>query len=108
MDHKLLSRFEAGIAGLAATLLKGTKKPRAGEGAGLVRRKCASKLAAYGGSRREAAPTRLLLRGLEVSDRCLRGGQAGDGHAVRRARDVAQAELVTELHGLRVAAVFAV
>ena len=35
MDHNPLSRFEAGIAGLAATPLKGTKKPRAGEGAGL-------------------------------------------------------------------------
>jgi hypothetical protein len=41
------------------------------------------------------------------SDRGLGGGEAGDGHAVRRAAHVVEAELVAELHRVRIAAVFA-
>ena len=45
------------------------------------------------------------LGGGGLAQRGLGGGEAGDADAVRRARDVVQAELVTELDGGGVAAV---
>ena len=44
----------------------------------------------------------MLLR-----QRGLGGGEAGDRHAEGRAAHVVQAELVAELHAVRIAAVFA-
>ena len=63
----------------------------------------------------ESAPPKwqlLLLRRLGGSggflfERGLRGGEAGDGHAERRAAHVGEADLVAELHRVRVATVFA-
>ena len=50
----------------------------------------------------------LLLRvGAGLFDRGLGGGEAGDGDAVRRARNVGEAGLMAELHRVRVATVFA-
>ena len=45
--------------------------------------------------------------GLFLLERSLGCGQTGNGHAVRRARDIAEAELVAELHGVRITAMFA-
>src|SRR5690606_19576837 len=47
------------------------------------------------------------LGGLGFLDRGLGGGEAGDRHAVGRAGHVGEADLVAELHGVRVAAVLA-
>jgi len=55
------------------------------------------------GRLRETAPNELL----GVGQGGLSSSQTGDGHAVRRAGYVGQADLVTELDGIRIAAVFA-
>src|ERR1039457_1744215 len=61
---------------------------------------------------REAAPGTRCLRGalrfgLVATNRRLRGGQAGDGDAERRAGHVVHAHAVAELHRARLAAVLA-
>ena len=48
-----------------------------------------------------------IKRELHILDRCLRGGEAGDGNAERGAGDVVEADLVAELDGGGVAAVLA-
>jgi hypothetical protein len=54
-----------------------------------------------------AWPSELALFADRSLDRGLGGGEAGDGHAVGRAGHVVQAELVAELHRVRIAAVLA-
>ena len=49
----------------------------------------------------------LRRRGFLVLDRGLGGGEAGDRHAVGRARHIVEAELVAELHRVRITTVFA-
>ncbi len=55
---------------------------------------------------RDRAEVFRLARGL-VSEGGLSGGQTGDGHAVRRAGHVGEADLVTERHRLGISTVFA-
>src|SRR5437660_1613137 len=53
------------------------------------------------------AALRLRLSRRGLAEGCLRGGEAGDRHAVRRAGDVVEPDLVAERHRGGIAAVFA-
>ena len=88
-----------GSMGEVATSRACTKKPHAGEGAGLrFLPRCGLK----------PCSGLLLLGGRALFLDCsLRGGEAGDWHAVRRAGHVGQTDLMAELNGIGVAAVFA-